>query len=102
MEGVGLEVGQRVGGGSRDRSKGAPVKPGADPLCKVGGEETLVVRNFLEMLPLAEFPYGVEATLSVELVVEWFILRHADAGGMSASTCGSSLHHPWVPFTRRG
>ena len=80
MEGVGLEVGQRVGGGSRDRGEGAPVKPGADPLSQVGGEEALVVGNFLEMLPLAELPDGVEAALPVELMVEWFIKSCTDPG----------------------
>ena len=80
MEGIGLKVGQRVGGSSRDRSEGAPVKSGADTLGEVGGEEALVVGNFLEMLPLAEFSNGIESTLSVELMVEWFINRRADPG----------------------
>ena len=53
MQGVGLEVGQGVGGGSRDRGEGAAVKSGAYTLGEVGGEEALVVGNFREMLPLA-------------------------------------------------
>ena len=36
--------------------------------------------NFLEMLPLAEFADGVEATLTIELMVEWFIKRRPDSG----------------------
>ena len=34
----------------------------------------------MEMLPLAEFADGVEATLTIELMVERFIKRRTDSG----------------------
>ena len=80
MESIGFQVGQGVRRGSRDGGQGAAFKPRADSLSQVGGEKVLVVGNFLEMLPLAEFADGVEATLTIELMVERFIKRRTDSG----------------------
>ena len=55
LQGVGLQVGQGVGRGSRYWGQSTAIDSGADSLRKVGGKEALIVWDFLEMLPLPEF-----------------------------------------------
>ena len=66
-------VRQGVGRGSRDWGQGTAINSAAYTLSKIGGKEALVVWDFLEMLPLSEFSNGIEATLTVKVVVDRFI-----------------------------
>ena len=102
MEGIGFQVRQRVGRGSGNGGEGAIVEPGANSLREVGGEEVLVMGNFLEMLPLAKFAHGVEAALSIEMVVEGFVFRHADAGRDVGFDMREQPPPPVSPFHSKG
>jgi hypothetical protein len=103
LEGVGLEVGQGVGRGAGDRGEGAFIEASAHPLGQVRGEEALVVWDFLKMLPLPEFAYGVQSSLPVELMVEGFVEGCSNARGNvcfhvgqeSPPTVGS-FHSEWI------
>ena len=66
-------VRQGVGRGSRDWGQGTAINSAAYTLSKIGGKEALVVWDFLEMLPLSELSNGIEATLTVKVVVDRFI-----------------------------
>ena len=102
MEGVRLQVRQRVGGCSGDRGEGAIIKPDANSLSKVGGEKILVVGHFLEVLPLAQLSHRVEAALAVEVMVEWFVFRDANAGRDVGFDVGKESPPPVGSFDSQG
>ena len=58
--------------------------------------------NFLEVLPLAELADGVEATLTIELVVEWFIKRRPDSGRNICFNMGQQSPPPVDAFHSEG
>jgi hypothetical protein len=71
-------------------------------LSKVGGEKILVVGHFLEVLPLAQLSHRVEAALAVEVMVEWFVFRDADAGRDVGFDVGKESPPPVGSFDSQG
>jgi hypothetical protein len=72
-------------------------------LGQVRGEEALVVRDFLKVLPLPEFAHGIQSSLPVELMVEGFVVGCSDAGwdvsflvGQESPPTVGSFHSEWV------